>query len=364
MTAYRIDNLGSFLRPPELLQAREQHKQGSLTDEELRAVEDDAILRLLDQEKRARLEVFTDGEFRRTIFTGVLTDAVDGFVLMPLKREWRGTEDTVSEDQAPVAAAKLRPKRRLAAHEAQFMAEHSPGPFKITLPSPNQFPEPGYRAGVTDAVYPTRQDLLRDLAAIVRDEVEALVQDGVRYVQLDAPRYSYYLDEGWRARLQAEGVDLQQALTEAVAADNLALQAAKKPGVTRGIHLCRGNARSRWYAEGSYEPVAETLFGGLDADVFLLEYDSDRAGGFEPLRFLPRGKTAVLGLVTTKQPELESQDDLLRRIDEAAGYMPLENLALSTQCGFASGIAGNAIGYEDQWRKLELVADTARKVWG
>jgi 5-methyltetrahydropteroyltriglutamate--homocysteine methyltransferase len=344
-------------------QAREELQQDRLTPEELRAIEDRAILSVLEMQQQVGLPVFTDGEFRRETFSTVVADAIEGFATMSISREWRGRGDVVTEDRAPIVVGKLHPKRRIVAHEASFLKQHAPGPFKITLPTPNQFPDPGYRVGVSDQVYASRQELLHDLAVIISEEVRALVEDGVNYIQLDAPRYSYFLDPVWRQHLREAGVDLDQGLRAAIAADNVCLQAAARPGVTRGFHLCRGNARSRWYAEGSYEAVAEAVFGGLDTDVFLLEYDSDRAGGFEPLRFVPRGKTVVLGLVTTKEPALERQDELLRRIDEASRYVPMEDLALSTQCGFASGVAGNLLSHDDQRRKLELVVDAARKAW-
>jgi 5-methyltetrahydropteroyltriglutamate--homocysteine methyltransferase len=362
-TRHRIENVGSFLRPAEVRQAREAHQQGRLTVEELRQIEDRAILSVLEMQQQVGLPVFTDGEFRRESFSTVVAEAIEGFATMPITREWRGRGDAVTEDLAPIVVGKLHPKRRIAGHEASFLKRHAPGPFKITLPTPNQFPDPGYRVGVSDQVYASRQELLQDLTAIVSEEVRALVEDGVSYIQLDAPRYSYFMDPHWRQHLREAGVDIAQGLRDAIAADNICLQAAAQPGVTRGFHLCRGNARSRWYAEGGYESIAEAVFGGLDTDVFLLEYDSDRAGGFEPLRFVPRGKTVVLGLVTTKEPELESQDDLLRRIDEASQYVPMKELAISTQCGFASGVAGNLISHDDQRRKLDLVVDTARKAW-
>jgi 5-methyltetrahydropteroyltriglutamate--homocysteine methyltransferase len=198
----------------------------------------------------------------------------------------------------------------------------------------------------------------------VRAEIQALVSEGVRYVQLDAPRYSYYIDPKWRRHVRDEmGLDPDAALDEAIRADNACLEGARRDGVTLAIHLCRGNNRSQWYAEGGYDPIAEQLFGQLNVDQFLLEYESERAGTFEALRFLPRSKSVVLGLVSSKLPELERQEHLLRRIDEASRYVPIERLALSPQCGFASTMEGNLVSEQDQWRKLELVVDTARKVW-
>ena len=183
------------------------------------------------------------------------------------------------------------------------------------------------------------------------------------YVQLDAPFYAHYLDPTVRAQTHASGVDVDQLFAQSVAADNACVAGLAQAGVTLGLHVCRGNSRSRWYAQGGYEPIAERLFAEVAVDTLLLEYDSDRAGGFEPLRFVPRGKTVVLGLITTKEPRLESPDELRRRVDEAARYMPLENLALSPQCGFASVAAGNLLSWDEQRRKLELVVDTARKIW-
>jgi 5-methyltetrahydropteroyltriglutamate--homocysteine methyltransferase len=221
-----------------------------------------------------------------------------------------------------------------------------------------------YKPGVTDRAYATSSELLEDLVAIVRDEVRWLAAEGVPYIQLDAPYYSHYLDPRARDRVRQAGVDPDRALDQAIAADNAALAAGRGGNVTLALHVCRGNNRSRWYTEGGYDAIAERLFGTLDVDAFLLEYDTERAGGFAPLGRVPRGKTVVLGLVTTKEPRLESPDTLRRRIDEAARHVPLERLALSPQCGFASVAAGNLLSVDDQWRKLELVVSTARAVWG
>jgi 5-methyltetrahydropteroyltriglutamate--homocysteine methyltransferase len=199
---------------------------------------------------------------------------------------------------------------------------------------------------------------------IVRDEVRWLVSEGVSYIQLDAPYYSHYLDPRQRAHMQKAGLDPDRELEHAIAGDNAALQDAPRAGVTLALHVCRGNSKSRWYTEGGYDAIAEKLFGSLEVDRFLLEYDTERSGGFEPLRLVPRGKSVVLGLVTTKEPKLESQNELRRRIDEAAKFVPLEHLALSPQCGFASVAAGNLLSMDEQWEKLELVVETARKVWG
>jgi 5-methyltetrahydropteroyltriglutamate--homocysteine methyltransferase len=234
----------------------------------------------------------------------------------------------------------------------------------MTLPSATQFPAIAFKRGVTDRVYPDHSALLWDIVAITRGEVQALVAEGVKYVQIDAPRYSYYVDPKWRDYIRTEmEQDPDAALDEAIRADNACLERAARPGVTLAIHLCRGNNRSHWYAEGGYDPIAEKLFGALRVDRFLLEYDDERSGTFEPLRFVPRGKTVVLGLVSSKRPQLESRPALVRRVQEAARYVPLEHLALSPQCGFASTMEGNLLSEEEQWAKLRLVVETAREIW-
>jgi 5-methyltetrahydropteroyltriglutamate--homocysteine methyltransferase len=234
----------------------------------------------------------------------------------------------------------------------------------MTVPSPNQFPTINFQPGLTDQFYPTRSDLLWEIVKIIKAEIAALIEEGVPYIQIDAPRYSYYVDPQWRQHLRDLGEDPDELFQEAVAADNACLGGARREGLTCAMHICRGNNQSKWYAQGGYEPIAEKLFNTLAVDRFLLEYDTERAGTFEPLRFIPPDKIVVLGLVSTKEARLETQDDLLRRIEEAARYVPLERLALSPQCGFASTAAGNLLTEEDQWRKLELVVETARRVWG
>jgi 5-methyltetrahydropteroyltriglutamate--homocysteine methyltransferase len=263
-----------------------------------------------------------------------------------------------------VVGAKLRQTRRITAHESSFLLRHAHGPCKVTVPSAGYLGSRNYRRGVTDRAYPAIADLLADIAAIIQKELCALVAERVSYIQLDAPGYAAFVDAQQRAQMRAEGVDPEQAFTEFIDADNASLAGVPRDQVTLAMHICRGNSRSNWHSQGGYEPIAEKLFNQLDIDRFLLEYDTARAGGFEPLRFVPAGKQVVLGLITTKEGRLESKDDLMRRIDEAAKFVPLENLSLSPQCGFASGAAGNLISWEDQQRKLELVMQTANQVWG
>ncbi len=358
---FRSDHVGSFLRPPELLEAR----QTGVDPKRLRAIEDRHILRVLTKQKELGFTVFTDGELRRRNFMSDLIDSAEGFDLGDaVNRTWTGSVAAPPSSVTGIVVKRLRQTRRLTAHEVEFMKTHSPGDIKITLPTANQFPAIAFKRGVTDKTYRDHSALLWDIVPIVKAEIAALVADGVPYIQIDAPRYSYYIDSKWRNYVKTEmGVEPDAALEEAVRADNTCLQDARRPGTTLAIHLCRGNNRSQWYAEGGYDPIAEKLFGALEVDRFLLEYDDERSGTFEPLRFVPRGKTVVLGLVSSKRPQLESKRDLIRRIEEAARYVPLENLALSPQCGFASTMEGNLLTEEDQWAKLRLVVETAREVW-
>ncbi|MBZ5577147.1 MAG: hypothetical protein LAP40_11360 [Acidobacteriia bacterium] len=357
----RADHVGSLLRPPALLQAR----AARIPEAELRAAEDRAIAEALQKQRTTGIDVFTDGELRRGSWLTDMADAVEGFVAGDqVMLEWKGPGGGAEPTTANAVGAKLRKTRKLTAHELPFLKKTAPGPFKITLPAPANFMLASYKPGISDRFYPTHADLLRDLVEIVRDEVRWLVQQGVTYIQFDAPYYSHYLDPAQREHMRRAGRDPDRDFEAGIAGDNATFQGIPRDQVTIAVHVCRGNSRSRWYTEGGYDAIAEKLFQQLDVDRFLLEYDTERSGGFEPLRFVPRGKTVVLGLVTTKEPTLESPDGLRQRIEEAAKYVPLENLALSPQCGFASVAAGNLLTMDQQWRKLELVARTARQVWG
>jgi 5-methyltetrahydropteroyltriglutamate--homocysteine methyltransferase len=370
---YRGDHVGSLLRPQELKDAR---KNLDITDGELTALEDRCILQALARQKEAGLRIFTDGEFRRNGFMGDFYDSVEGLDHeADIGRAWQSARaDRKSLGTGTIAGVvveKIRQTRRLTKHELDFLKQHSPGDLKITLPTANQFPALIYKKGMSEKAYATRSDLLWDIVPIIQAEMAALVKDGVKYIQIDAPRYSYYIDPKWRKYVKDEmGMDPDEALDEAIRADNACLEgarraaAAKSENVTFAIHLCRGNNRSHWYAEGGYDPIAEKLFGQLDVDLFLLEYESERAGTFEPLRFVPKNKGVVLGLVSSKLPELEPRDQIARRIEEASRFVPMENLALSPQCGFASQMDGNLLTDEEQWSKLRLVVETAREVWG
>jgi 5-methyltetrahydropteroyltriglutamate--homocysteine methyltransferase len=364
----RADHVGSLLRPAELLAARSSQS----TPSEIEAIEDRYVLEVLQRQKEIGLNIYTDGELRRTNFMSDFTDAVEGFDFGgAVSRQWKGTDEEETETAVHVSSingivtAPLRQRQPLTGRELPFLKEHAPGPIKITLPSATQFPAISFKYGITDGVYRDPFAMLDAITAIMSEDIGTLATGGISYLQIDAPRYSYYLDPKWTTWMETElRVDPAQMLSASLKADNACFAAARQSDVTLAIHLCRGNNRSHWYAEGGYDAIAERLFHELAVDRFLLEYDDERSGTFEPLRLVPKGKVVVLGLVSTKRPELERKDDLLRRIDEASRFLPLEQLALSPQCGFASTMEGNLLTEQEQWAKLQLVVETARQVWG
>ena len=372
-TRYRAEHVGSLLRPPELLAAREAHAQGQLSKAALREEEDRAALAAIELQRDAGIEVFTEGEVRRGSFMAGLMEALGGVV--PVEHtgdmvQWHrtGTPDPSAEEtafEAVVANEKLYQKERLTGTEAAFLAEHAPGQYKITMMSASMGAGL-WHPGVSEQAYPTPQELLEDVMRLQIAEIEGLIDQGVTWIQLDSLSYNWVIDEELSAAFQeATGIPPAVMLDMTVGMDSAIVRAAKakNPDVTVAMHFCRGNNRSAWMAKGSYEPVAERLFSEVGVDRFLLEYESDRAGGFEPLRFIPDGTTVVLGLISSKVPTLESQDDLRRRVDEAAQFVPLDNLGISPQCGFASTASGNLLTVEDERRKLELVVQTANKIW-
>ena len=380
-TTYRADHVGSLLRPPEVLQAHADYAAQRISQDERRTIEDRAILNALDLQKQVGLDIFTDGEYRRGNWAGDFVAAVEGYVQgePPIRFQWQLVEGAAPEEEQTVAESlrtmpqqagmiigqPLRQRQRLTQHEVGFLKEHAPGPFKITMPATSYIVARGWKPGVTDKVYPTRWDLVQDVARITNAEIGALANENVPYIQLDNPHLPDYIPEDRREQWRSLGIDPDAALDEDVRGDNLSLEGLDRSRVVVATHICRGNgAHSSWHTQGGYENIAEKVFNGLKVDRFLLEYDSDRAGGFEPLRFMPRDKQVVLGLITTKLGRLESEDLLLRRIEEASRYVPVENLALSPQCGFASMEMGNLLSWDDQRRKLELVVAVARKVWG
>jgi 5-methyltetrahydropteroyltriglutamate--homocysteine methyltransferase len=369
---FRADHVGSLLRPPELLAARADHQAGRIGNDQLRAAEDAAVLQALELQKSVGIDVFTEGEYRRAGWSTAVREAVEGLVPNPdpptvtILGQWQGpsadlANQSVTAMRSMVAGGPLRQVRRLAGDEAGFLKRHAPGPWKITVPGPLSVAGQLYKPGVTTQ---SREDLIADISAMLQREVEALHEDGAAYIQLDSLHYvERVADTTIRARMIETGEDPDAYLDGLIAADNEVLRRARATGVTVGLHMCRGNNRSAWHAEGSYDPVAEKAFSQLEVDRFLLEYDTERAGSFAPLRFVPHNKMVVLGLISSKLPALESADQLRRRIDEAAHYVPLENLAISPQCGFASTAPGNLLTWDEMRRKLELVVETARRVW-
>ena len=364
---YRADQVGSLLRPAELLEAR----RAQLPVEQLQEIEDRHISRVLQRQKEIGLDVFTDGELRRRNFMSDFTDAVEGFDFGDaVSRTWHdaqkgGSAAPVVSSVSGIVTTPLKQRQPLTGRELPYLREHSPRPIKMTLPSATQFPAISFKYGITDRVYHDPYALLSAVADIMAADIRTLVTSGISYLQIDAPRYSYYLDPKWTEWMQKElRVDPGQMLTASLDADNSCFAAARQPGVTLAIHLCRGNNRSHWYAQGGYDAIAERLFHELAVDRFLLEYDDERSGTFEPLRLVPKGKSVVLGLISTKRLELERKDDVLRRIEQASKFLPLDQLAVSPQCGFASTMEGNLLTEDQQWAKLQLVVDVARGVWG
>ena len=368
-TEYHAEHVGSLLRPPWLLEARESHDKGTLSKEALLEAEDRAIAENLAMQEEAGLRVFTDGEARRESWRAGLIEALSGLVPAERPMKWYRDGKEVPPEEigagGVAAAAKVTRKQDLTGVEAAFMAKHAPGTFKITMISASMGAMI-WHPQVSAAVYPTPASLIEDLVPLQLAEIDRLADQGVRWIQLDSLAYNRVFDTSKEDNVRG-GLSPEQLLDATVTVDAGLVGAIKRahPEMTVGLHICRGNARSAYGGAGSYEAVAQRLFNEVPVDRFLLEYDTDRAGGFEPLRFVPKdGPTVVLGLVTTKVPQLEDPAELLRRIGEASRYVPLENLALSPQCGFASGAAGNLITLDDQRRKLALVASTAQQVWG
>jgi 5-methyltetrahydropteroyltriglutamate--homocysteine methyltransferase len=361
---YRADQVGSLTRPPELKQARGAFRSGHLSRDGLREVENRAVLEALEQQRRLGLPILSDGEFRRDAWQTDLSDAVEGFVEdYPMVKQTLPDGQVVElEMHTKAVKDRIRAVRRITANFVPFLKKHAPGPFKVTLPSPAMASRGCFVKGVTDRVYSTRHDLLAELLPIYQDEMRALAADGVAYVQMDEGFISYVNDD-WREGLRARGLDAEQPLAADIAAENACWDLLPPESVTRAMHICRGS-RTTARGTGGYAWLAEHLFDRLHVDRFLLEYDSELVGGFEPLRFLPKNKTVVLGLVTSKDPRLESEDRLLRQIEEASKYVPVEQLAISPQCGFG-GSADNAFMTPDeQWKKLELIVRVADRVWG
>jgi len=358
---FRSDTVGSLLRPAYLKEARELHASGKLSDADFKQVEDRAVDECVDLQLRSGLEVITDGEVRRYAFFGHLIDAVEGFDkyggwAIPFKND-RGDKMVLPR---PVVVSKLRRKRPLCAEEFTYLRARTKHPAKNTIVSAQQAAA-YYDKKKSGAAYPTIDGYLADIVDILRDEVAELIRLGCTYIQIDSPQYTAFLDPDLRDGYRQRGNDPDRLLDLSIEMDNAVI--GDHPGITFGLHLCRGNNQSRFYASGDYGPITR-VFRNTKFGCFLLEYDDERSGGFEPLRQVPEDRAVVLGLVSSKKPQLESKDELKQRIEAASTYIPLERLALSPQCGFASTIEGNLVTEADQEAKLRLVAETAREVWG
>lgn len=366
-TIYRADQVGSLIRPASLLAARQAYAEKRISRDVLRVEEERAILEALQIQHAAGIGIFSDGEMRRDAYSTVFSEAVAGF-----SPEYRTVERTREDGtnvrlqvHSKTVCGKLRARGRLAGTDASFLKAHARGPFKITLPSPCYVTHKSFEKGVTEAAYPDPESLRRDVAAIVADEIDALADDGASYIQLDEGFIDYvrpeYLDS-----LRAAGRSPDKVIEEDISVDNGCYDRARARGMTTSMHLCQGSRTASGRPTQSFEWLAEHLFDQLNVDCFLLEYDADRVRGFEPLRHLPRNKIAVLGLISSKLAAAEPEDEILRRIDAAAKFCPVEQLAISTQCGFqGSGTADGAhMTIEDQARKLALVARIAHRVWG
>jgi 5-methyltetrahydropteroyltriglutamate--homocysteine methyltransferase len=357
----RSDVVGSLLRPAYLLEARAALESGRLSPGEFKRLEDRAVDEAVALQEAAGLEVVTDGEMRRYAFFGHLIEALDGFDRLggwaiPFRSE--GGEELVFK--RPVVVEKLRWRRSMCAEEFSYLRARTTRPAKVTLVSTQQAAA-YYEPEKSKGAYPSRDAYLADIVDFTRREVGELIRLGCTYVQIDAPQYAALLDPALREGYRQRGSDPDRLIDACVEMDNAVI--AGYPAITFGLHICRGNNQSMFYASGGYGPIAR-VFTRSRFQRFLLEYDDERSGGFEPLRAVPEDRLAVLGLVTTKKPRLESVDELRRRLAEAATFIPLERLALSPQCGFASTLAGNRISPQDQRMKLARVAETARLVWG
>ncbi|HEY5578715.1 MAG TPA: cobalamin-independent methionine synthase II family protein [Acidimicrobiia bacterium] len=371
----RAEVIGSLLRPPALKAAVEafyapEHR-AVLADErardasQLRVLEDEAITEAVVRQIDAGLDVVSDGEFRRYMFLNSFWDAVDGFSTESNPIEFRNDSGDRVIWQVHKVIDRLEKVDSPAAREARFLAGLGDHPFKVTFPAGSIFSNPfTWKPGINDHAYLDRHELTAHALSIQRELVLDAVTAGARYLQFDFPIYPFLVDPRWSDRIRAAGFELEVVLEEAIAADRMVLEGIPD-GMTVGLHICRGNYRSRYLCEGSLEPLAERIFNELPYDVFLVEWDDlGRMGDFSPIRFLPKGRTMAMGIVSTKRPGVEPDEELLARIDQAGRFLPWDQLAISPQCGFASVVEGNEINEDVQWEKLEAVGRVAAKLWG
>jgi 5-methyltetrahydropteroyltriglutamate--homocysteine methyltransferase len=361
---FRADHVGSLLRPPAVHEARARRAAGEISAAELREVEDAAIADAVRTVEGLGMRSVTDGEFRRAWFHLDFLEQLDGVAVTGNIAASSDAATTVHMTPPKLSVVgPLRHTRDIQVNDYRYLASVVTETPKVSIPSPTMVHFRGGRAAIDIEAYPDLEQFFTDLAACYRAELDALYAAGCRYVQLDDTNLAYLCDPVMRAGAVERGDD-PDALPHAYAELINHVITGRPDDLVVGIHLCRGNFRSTWFAQGSYEPVAEVLFTELGVDAYFLEYDDERSGDFSPLRFVPANKTVVLGLVTSKRPELESVDELATRVDEASKYVPLDQLCLSPQCGFASTVEGNQMTPDQQWAKLSRVVEAAGKIWG
>ncbi|HEX6024271.1 MAG TPA: 5-methyltetrahydropteroyltriglutamate--homocysteine S-methyltransferase [Solirubrobacter sp.] len=363
---YRADHVGSLLRPPELLRAREEFAQGKIDAAALRAVEDDAIRDVVKLQEEVGLQSATDGEFRRASWHMDFIYQLGGISKAPgnLTVKFHNADGDIEFTPAAMHIdGKVKLSKPIFAEDFEFLKSVTNVTPKLTIPSPSMVHYRGGRAAIEESVYPDMDEFWNDLTTAYADQVQAIGQLGCTYLQFDDTSLAYLNDPKQRAEMAAKGDDAEHLHEAYIRHINEALE--KRPeGMAITTHMCRGNFRSSWVAEGGYDFVAEALFNELNVDGFFMEWDDARSGGFEPLRFVPKGKVVVLGLVTTKRGDLETKDLLKRRIEEASQFVDVDQLCLSPQCGFSSTVEGNALTREQQADKLRLIVETAQEVWG
>lgn len=362
---FRADHVGSLLRTPEVRENRLRWKRGEISAEELRAIEDAAIAETVKKLESTGMRSITDGEFRRDYFHLDFLKELAGVTVtggIEANPNAKVAEDGFKPPKLSVTG-KLEHVKDIQVDDYKYLRSVVSETPKVSIPSPTMVHFRGGRKSIDIDSYPDMDEFFEDLGRVYRDEIKHLYDAGLRYLQLDDTNLAYLCDPKMRAAAAERGEDPNDLPRTYAALINSVID-GRPDDLTVGIHLCRGNYRSTWFAEGGYEPVAEVLFNNINVDAYFLEYDDERSGDFSPLRFVPENKKVVLGIISSKVRELEDLDDLRRRIDEAARYMPLENMCVSPQCGFSSTHHGNDLTHDDQWRKMELVVNTAIKVWG
>lgn len=360
---FRADHVGSLLRPARLRKAFRDHAAGIITAEEFQAIQDDSIREVVQLQENVGLQSITDGEFRRASYWAHFVAAVEGLEVRPAVYHFTDNSGAAREFTAPHVSGKVHRPHSISGHEFEFLQHATAATPKVTLPSPPTMHFWRGSKAISPAAYIDREAFFEDLARVYREEIADLHARGARYLQIDEVPLAMLCDPDVRNVLTSAGEDPEQLVEAYIRLVNAAL-AGRPDDLTIAMHLCRGNYKGRWLASGGYGYIAARAFAELDVDAFFLEYDTPRAGDFAPLEHMTPGKTVVLGLVSSKTPELEQVDDLRHRIDEAARYVPLKRLAISPQCGFASTAAGNPVTLDDEIAKLELVVEVARSVWG